>query len=122
MQKYLKLVPIGRTEIDWKNYATITKETLKYDPVRGLNSKDIEHNIGFVILEPSDHISYTFMLVGTREFFLYLMQRRNIINISVKETKNEEFYLGTVSGTLFEWKNLILELCQDGSDCEERRF
>ena len=119
----IHLIPISKTLVAWDDYFGIIKETTGESASRGIDEKKIlvskQPGLAYTetlkdILESETkalkHIHYGFLVLAVRIFFHDLLQRRDEISVSLIETTHPDYDLGIISGTLLQFKNLILGL------------
>ena len=105
----IELISITKTEIDWVNYLKISRDILDKRPK--IDDKNIPPRGLFAFLENSGepkHIYYGFFLLGSKTFFFHFLTNQDLIRISVEQSIQPDYFLGMISGSLVQFKELIL--------------
>lgn len=119
------MIPLSKSKPDWKSLLEIGNK-LGISATRELDAKDIkpETDLHYLTclwnLDESakvnvnvfpefllHHLHLSFLYHGLAEIEMKLMERSQLIMRSVKSDGNMS--VGIISGTLYEWKRLILE-------------
>jgi hypothetical protein len=128
----IKLIPLGKLEIDWDTYLIVAKQALNRSITTTLDSKSMDvrtssgylvtlaelkegnQNIVDVLMNPGntlDHLFYSFIVISDRDLPCELLEITPL-NVTRTACKNG-LSLSIVSGNLTQWRSAIINGCTD---------
>ncbi len=123
--------PLAQSEIDWDEFLKTSLSALARSPTDTLDRKgavqikDYAYYLSCLrefqspgsqpfglVGALGEHLSFSFFILATKGTTLNILNAAKVKSTTVV-SKQEDFYLTILSGTLVEWRSVILNCCVD---------